>query len=193
MSQVAQPPVGRRTRVAPVAAVAAGAVAAALFVQDVIGRVIWVMLGNAYDTTSGQDYWGYLWQDFAFGNLMVLAFAAGVWFSLWRFAPVTRESGTMVVVLRGLLAAAVGGVLVFLVKLGFNLIWPLSGVGSLFGNSFPGIPWGGIAQAVNGAFYPASTAFLQQGPVVLLVVLLVWIWLGRHPSEHAVSADTAEV
>ena len=189
MSQVAESPLRQRMRIA---AVAAGGVAAVLFLQDLIGGVISATVFGSFDD-SGQDYWGLLWQGFALGNLMILAFAVGVLISLWRLAPITRELAPMVVVLRGLLAVTVGTVLVFLVHLGFNLIGPFAGVGSLFGNSFPGLPWGPIVQAVNSAFYSGSSAFLQQGPVVLLVVLLVWIWLGRHPSRHEVSAGAAEV
>jgi hypothetical protein len=192
MSQVAETLVRNRMRIA---AIAAGGIAAVLVFQDVIGNVV-ASTGYSFPSSSGADegdYWSYLWQDFVFGNLLILAFAVGVWISLWRLAAVTSELAPMAVVLRGLLAAAVGAIVVFLVHLGFNLVWPLSGVGSLFGNSFPVFPWGGIAQAVNTAFQLAAAAFLQQGPVVVLVVVLVWLWLTRHPSRSAVSADTAEV
>ena len=191
MSQVAEPLVRPRIRIA---AIAAGAVAAVLVVQDVIGNVV-AATSYSFPANSGfyQDYWSYLWQDFVFGNLLILAFAVGVWISLWRLATVSSELAPMVVVLRGILAAAVGAVLVFVVHLAFNLVWPLSGVGSLFGNSFPVFPWGPIAQAVNMSFQVGAMAFLQQGPVVVMVVLLVWIWLGRRPLQHAVPVETAEV
>jgi hypothetical protein len=73
------------------------------------------------------------------------------------------------------------------------LIKPLSGTGFLFGNSFPELNWGGIAEATAMAFQGTIAAFVHQCPIVVLVVRLVWIWLTRHPSRHAETADTAEV
>ncbi|HEU4808032.1 MAG TPA: hypothetical protein VFT01_07195 [Homoserinimonas sp.] len=190
MSQITESSVRQRMRVGGIAAVG---VAAVLFVQDLIGSVSWLLVGYSQAEYNNDMYLGHFWLTIAFGILILLAFAAGVGVSLWRFAPVTRELAPTAVVVRGLLAAAVGGVVVFVVQLGFEMIGPMSGAGPLFGHAFPWPDLGSTVQAVSMALQAAIGALVRQAPVVVLVVVLIWIWLGKHPSQHAVSADTSEV
>lgn len=190
MSQVAESISTQRMRVA---AIVAGGVAVILFVQDFIGNASWLLVAySQVEYNPGTDL-GYLWQSLVFGALFLLAFAVGAGVSLWRLAPVTGELALGSALRRALLAAGAGAVLVFLLNLGLGLFWPLSSVGPLFGNSFPELPWGGIWHAASTAFQQGMMGFVHQAPVVVLVVLLVWIWLGRHPSRHADSDAAVEV
>ena len=93
----------------------------------------------------------------------------------------------------GLLATAVGAVLVLLFSLAMNLIGPFSGAGPLLGNAFPWPSSDGAIQAFTMSLQTGIGALVRQAPVVLLVVVMAWLWLQKHPSEQAVSADTAEV
>ena len=190
MSQITETPVRQRMRVAGIAAVG---VAAVLFVQDLIGSVSTLLVGYSQAEYNTDMYLGYLWQTMAYGLLILLAFAIGVGLSLWRFAPVTRELAPTTVVVRGLLATAVGAALVFLVHLGFGMIGPMSGAGPLFGNAFPWPDLESTVQAAAMALQAAIGAFVRQAPVVVLVVVLAWLWLQKHPSQQAVAADTAKV
>jgi hypothetical protein len=136
---------------------------------------------------------GQLWLSVAFGILVVLTFAVGVGLSLWLLAPVNRQQRLNSVVVRGLLASAVGAVLVFAAQLLLEMIGPMAGAGPLLGHAFPWPDLGSTVQAASMAVQAAIGSFVRQAPVVVLIVVLTWLWLQQHPSERAVSADTAKV
>src|SRR5690554_3158153 len=92
-----------RSRVA-VAGLAAVAVAAVLFAQDLIGIASSTLVGFSLDDLAS-GYFGLMWQQaLGFGLVLVLAFSAGTFLSLWLFAPVTSRLTVAQVLLRGLLA-----------------------------------------------------------------------------------------
>jgi hypothetical protein len=157
-----------------------------------IGAVSSLLVGYSIDLMAS-SYLGYLWQSLGYGFAMLLAFAIGVFASLWLLTPLQPSLRVSQVVLCGLLAAAVGAVLVLVVSFAFGMIGPMSGSGPLFGYSFPWPDLGGALQAATMALQAAIGAFVQQAPVVILVVVLAWLWLQKHPSAVAVSAASAEV
>lgn len=178
---------------AVVAGLAALAVAAFLFVQDLIGAASSTLVGFSLDDVAS-GYFGFMWQQVVgFGLLLVLAFAGGVFLSLWLLAPATPALTVRQALLRGLLAAGIGAGVVLVVSFGLGMIGPMSGAGSLFGNAFPWPGLGSTVQAATMAFQTGIGALVRQAPVVMLVVVLAWLWLQKHPSQHADPADTAEV
>jgi hypothetical protein len=190
MSQITVSPVRQHARTA---AIAAAGVAAVLLVQDLIGIVSTVMVGYSQAENNSGTYLGYLWQSIGFGLLLLLAFAGGVFLSLWLVAQVSRSLTVMQVVLRGMLAAVVGAAAVLALSFVLEMIGPMSGAGTLFGNSFPWPDLSSTAQAFSVAVQRAVHFVVQQAPVVVLVAVLLWIWLGKHPSRHAGSSDAGEV
>ena len=181
-----------RSRVAQAGLVAV-AVAAFLFVQDLIGVASSTLIGFTLDDVAS-GYFGAMWQGLAgFGLVMLLLFAGGVFLSLWLIAPILSTLTLKQTLLRGLLATAVGAVLVLLFSLAMNLIGPFSGAGPLLGNAFPWPSTDGAIQAFTMSLQTGIGALVRQAPVVLLVVVMAWLWLQKHPLEQAVSADTAEV
>lgn len=178
---------------AAVAALVAFAVAIVLFVQDLIGTMSSTLVGFSLDDVAS-GYFGVMWQQLlGYGLLMFFLFAAGVFLSLWLLAPVSPSLTIMQALLRGLLAAAIGAVVVLVVNLGLGMIGPMSGAGTLFGNAFPWPGLGGTVQAATMALQVGIGAFVRQAPVVVLVVVLTWLWLQKHPSSAGVSVASAEV
>ncbi|MEX1078777.1 MAG: hypothetical protein WED09_06685 [Homoserinimonas sp.] len=188
MSQVTETLNAQRMRVA---AIAAGGVAAALFVQDLIGNLSWLLVGYSQMENGGM-YVGQLWLTIAYGVAMLLVFAAGVFLSLWLLAPANPSLTVKHVLLRGLLAAVIGAGAVLVVSFGWEMTGRV-GAGTLFGSSFPWPSLDRTVQAGSMALQSGMSALLRHAPVVLLVVLLTWIWQGRDASRHADPADVAEV
>lgn len=172
---------------AAVAGVAATGVAAILILQDLAGTISSTLVGFSVDSlVSG--YFEIVWGMFGFGFVTVLGFCLGVFASLWLPAPVSARASLGQAVLRSLLAAGIGGALVMAVTLALGLIGPMSGAGPLFGYSFPWPDLDAATQALTMAFQSGVGAFVRQAPVVVLVVILVWLWLQKHPAFGVVSA-----
>ena len=177
----------QRIRTAGIVAVG---VALILIVQGVAG-----VMAAALEASAMGSFPGVLFANLlqVIDAIFIIAFAIGVGLSLWLMAPITRELTPGSAIRRGLLAAAIGAGFVLVVLLCFEWIDSDSGLGALFADSIPGIPWNDIVQAGARSLHQGIGMFIRVAPVVVLVVLLVWVWLTRHPSRHAVSADTAEV
>jgi hypothetical protein len=190
MSQITETSTGQRMRIA---AIVAAGVAVVLFLQDLIGTLSWLIVGYEQAQYNPGMYLEQLWLSVAFGILTLLAFAVGAGLSLWLLAPLNRHQRPTSVVVRGLLAAAVGAVLVFALQLVLGMIAPMAGAGPLLGHAFPWPELGGTIQAASMALQSGIGTFVRQAPVVVLVVVLCWLWLQKPPSQPAVSADTAEV
>lgn len=130
------------------------------------------------------------------GGLVVtyyLPFAIGAFASLWLVAPITAELPLSGAVKCSLLAAGIGTALVVVIRTVMYSSGAFSSVGSFVGNSFPTLPVDRVVQEAAFAFQGGVNIFLALVPLVMLTVILVWMRLTRHPSQHAVSADTAEV
>jgi hypothetical protein len=190
MNQTTETQTGQRMRIAAIVAVG---VAIVLFAQDLISNVSWLLVGYSQAQYNPGMYLEQLWLTIAFGFVVLLAFAIGVGLSLWLVAPVGRHQRATSVVVRGILATAVGAVLVFVVRMLLEMIGPMTGAGPLLGHAFPWPGLGNTLQAASMAFQAALGAFVRQAPVVVLVALLTWLWLQKQLPAQAVSADTAEV
>jgi len=178
---------------AALAGLAALVIAAFLFAQDLIGVASSTLIGFTLDDVAS-GYFGNMWQGLVgFGLLTLLLFAGGVFLSLWVIAPILSTLTLKQALLRGLLAAAVGAALVLLFSLAMNLIGPFSGAGPLLGNAFPWPSSAGTIQAFTMSLQTGIGALVRQAPVVMLVVVVAWLWLQKHPSSTSVSTDTGEV
>ncbi len=115
-----------------------------------------------------------------------LPFAIGVLLSLWFIAPIAPELHVAHVITRSILASAVGAVLAVLVAIVASLVGLVSsGLMSHFMSTrFDGHTWVVILGSGLGA---GGQQFVSSTPLVILVGVLLWVWLERHPSKHAVS------
>lgn len=122
-----------------------------------------------------------------------LPFAIAVFASLWLVTPITGELSLSSVAKRALLAAGIGAALVFVIRTVLGSAGAFSSVGSFVGNSFPALPVDRVVQEAGFALQAGANIFLQFAPLVMLVVILLWMRLARHPSQHGVSADSGSV
>src|SRR5690554_179338 len=122
-----------------------------------------------------------------------LPFSLGVFVTLWLLAPVAADTSLASVIKRSVLAAGVGAVVVVLVRAAVSSAGAFSGVGSFFGNSFPSLPYDSVLWALGHGIQAGLGSFVQLLPLVMLLVVLSWMWLAKHPSRHAVSAGAVEV
>ena len=117
-----------------------------------------------------------------------LPFTVGVFASLWLIAPVAAELGLWQVVARSVLATGIGAAVALIASAAPYLVGAFSGVGSLFGNSFPTLPFNGITRAALLGLQAGSGAFVELFPLVILAGIFLWLWLQKHPSGHETGA-----
>lgn len=173
-----------RRRGAVPALLAATGVLAALLVQGVLlGLINTMTLAGMPGAPSSL---GYLWAGQLQGALTnALPLAVGVLLSLWLLAPIVPELRLVHVVLRALLATAVGALLVVAVAVIVGFLGSLAGL-NFFSASFPDLAgplrssWFAVLQGVTGAF----RAFVVNSPIVVLAAVLLWGWPRRHPLPH---------
>ena len=124
-----------------------------------------------------------------------VALCVGVFLSLWVIAPIAPELHIGHVITRSSLAAGVGGVVLLIVLFSIGLV-SLATVGhGVAGAQSSGIYFdaGSIGVMATASLVAAVTAFIQAIPFTVLAGVLVWNWLQRHPSRHAVSGMLDEV
>lgn len=130
-----------------------------------IGGSLW--LGTAIDTLTG-----------------ALPYGIGVFLSLWLLAPVAAELRVAHVVSRALLAAAAGGVLTVVVAVSAALVGAARGL-------FPGLRFADVAGQLGSGFATglqhALMTVIDLLPLTVLVAILLWSWLTRHPNRHPVA------
>jgi hypothetical protein len=110
--------------------------------------------------------------------------AAGVLVSLKFLAPVASDQSIATVLLRGLIATAVGAVFSQVAVLVTTFLGQLSLNGPIFGATFPQIVSG---QGLD-LFYRLSSVLptaLHNAPTVVLIVILGWLWMRRAPLTTA--------
>lgn len=170
------------------AAVAAAAVFVVLLAQSLVSTISYTVSG-ALTGTLQTDYLAAVWSGIISSALVVeTPLAIGVFLCLWIIAPIAAELRLAAVVARAGLATAVGGLLALLMAIIWNLNGAFSGVGSLFGNTFPALPYDRIWDAVVYGVQSGIGVFFLQVPLVVLVGVLLWLWLQRHIVAHTDSA-----
>jgi hypothetical protein len=171
-------------------ALASGLVVLAVsLVQNVLNAVITQLtfLGSS-DVPAWQWWAGYATQ-FA---TSAVPLAIGVFLSVWFIAPIGPDLHIAHVITRSVLAAAVGGALVFVVSVvtnGFSLV-----TNGLMGQiRIPVVEGDQFLQALGFSASIAGGQFVMVTPLVILVGVLLRMWLERHPSEHEIVGivDTA--
>jgi len=170
----------------------AAALAALLIALNIASVIIALVNDSFYRITSSgggfnlsvmSDYLtGFVREVFSY----LLPLAAGVFVSLKFIAPITSTTSVATVLLRGLIATAVGVAMatVFVIVGGF--IGGLSFAGPLFGGSFPQVL--GVDNVGFDFLYRISTMLpsaLQIAPTVVLIVILGWLWMRRVPLKTA--------
>lgn len=182
-----------RRRGAFVAVVAAGGVLAFTILQRVVEGVLLSIVGAGMVSLGFlADVWnGVASSVVGFG----LPFALGVFLCLWLIAPVGADLHLGHVITRSALATAAGAVLVVIVQGVLAFFASFSTGGQLFGSSFPAVSFDG--ESLASTWLLLLQQVISMGisllPLVILACVLLWIWLERHPREHAVTGMLDEV
>ncbi len=174
---------GRRGVLA--AAVVASVVLAIAALQRTLTTLVGVgaVIAQGYDGVGGIG--GSLWLGTAIDTLTgALPFGIGVFLSLWLLAPIAAELRAAHVVARGLLAAAVGGALTVAVAVSAAMVGAARGL-------FPGLRFADVPVQLSSGFTTglqhALLTVIDLLPLTVLVAILLWSWLTRHPNRHPVA------
>jgi MFS family permease len=122
-------------------------------------------------------------------------FAFGFFVSLWILAPISDELELRFVIARGVLAGAVGFVIVAIVGviLAFVATVEGGGTGSTLGYSWPWEQFGGFGANVLTVLATSLGLYLSYLPHVMLAAVLLWHWLRTHERSHSVSGILDEM
>jgi len=124
-----------------------------------------------------------------------LPFAFGFFVSLWILAPVSDELELRFVIARGVLAGALGFVIVAVtgVILAFVITVEGGGTGSTLGYSWPWEQFEGFGANVLTVLASSLGLFVSYLPHVILAAVLLWHWLRTHERSHSVSGILDEM
>ncbi len=181
-----------KRRGAVLASLTAGAVLAVMLAQSILLGLTTMLVGLGYADVSGSTL-PTLFASASYAALIgALPFAAGVFLSLWQFAPIGRELRFAHVISRSVLAAAVGSGLTFVVSLiaAFAGALASGGAFNLLQNAFPlARVTDGIGQAFLVAGQTTAVAFITTVPLVALAAVGLWVWVReREPSYRVEGA-----
>lgn len=123
----------------------------------------------------------------------VLPVTIGVFLSLWIIAPVAAQLRLGHVISRAILAAGIGGTLLFLVGAVEATLAVLSTTPPAAQPGTYNVDLGGIGGAVLSYLSTAMVQFVALLPIVVLAGILEWIWLERHPRDHVVTGLVDDV
>jgi len=124
-----------------------------------------------------------------------LPFAFGFFVSLWILAPISDELELRFVIARGVLAGALGFVIVAVtgIVLAFVTTVEGGGTGSTLGYSWPWEQFGGFGAQVLTVVAASLGHFVSFLPHVILAAVLLWHWLRTHERSHSVSGILDEM
>ncbi len=123
------------------------------------------------------------------GFALDFVFAVGVFLALWLIMPIVAGLRLSSVVVRSVVATVAGAVLVFIAML---LIGFYNAIGGILSTQvgFRGevaSHWVGFGISTGGGY------LVDAMPLVILVGILLWMWLAKHPSDTLASSLATEV
>ncbi|HAM27410.1 MAG TPA: hypothetical protein DCP11_12115 [Microbacteriaceae bacterium] len=172
-----------------VSLVSAAVVFAVLVVQSVLSFLVSQLGHLGVGSSQGFQWWSFYGQQV---GTVYVSFSVGVLVGLWFIAPVAAELRLAHVITRSALASAVGAVFAFLAVVVVSAV-VLASEGLMGQAIFSRLTGESMLHALGAAFGTAGQEFVSATPLVILVGILLWNWLDRHPSKHHVSGiiDTA--
>jgi len=177
----------------PGAAPAALAGLGVLLVLLIIGFLqgLFTTLGVAATSTIDGGYFGQLWTAQLVGLATgPLPFAVGVFLGLWQVAPIAPTLRLAHVVTRSVLAALLGGAVMWIVFWVAQLVVEVAG----FAREFQGaVLFGKLGPDAIGAAFRALSVTTGYLPIAVLAGILLWGWLQRHPLDKPVHGALDEV
>jgi hypothetical protein len=179
----------KRPGVVPAALTALGVLVTLLAIGFLQG--VFTTLGVAATSTIAGDYVGQIWFAQLVGLLTgPLPFAVGLFLCLWQVAPIAPTLRLAHVVTRSLLAALLGGVVVWIVFWISQLVLDVAGTAHEFQGA---ILFGKLGADAVVAVFRALSVTAGYLPVAVLAAILLWGWLQRHPLDTPVHGTLDEV
>ncbi|HEY4152934.1 MAG TPA: hypothetical protein VGM38_06395 [Pseudolysinimonas sp.] len=137
------------------------------------------------------DYVGQIWTGLLVGSVTgPLPFAIGVFLCFWQVAPIAPVLRLAHVVTRSILAALLGGAVIWIVSLVFQVVVEVS-------NTQFSTPAGDVLAQLGPdalqSLFGALAATVGYLPIVVLAGILLWGWLQRHPLGTRVHGALDEV
>jgi hypothetical protein len=180
-----------------VSAVTALALAAFLFVQEILLALIsWVgvlpYLSSQQGSAALSPFGLALWPLLA----LAVAFGIGFFVSLWLVAPIAEELRVGHVITRAVLATGIASTLVFIVFAIVGVIGAFSpSGGSLAGFEFPWPRFSGdnAALALGRALETGLQTLIGMLPLGVLAGVLLWLWRKDHPPKHPLAGYIDEI
>jgi hypothetical protein len=154
-------------------------------------QAVFSTLAVVASQSGGQDFVGQLWWGQVVGSLSgPLPFAIGVFLCLWQVAPIAPTLRLAHVVTRAILAALLGGAVMWIVFLVVQVVVEVTG--TPFATPAADVLGRLGVDALQSLFRTLSVtaAYL---PVAVLAAILLWGWLQRHPQGKPVHGALDEV
>ncbi len=165
-----------------------------VFATLLVTSVVQALLSTLWAATAESvpaDYFGQIWSQHLQESLSGrLPFAIGVFLCFWQLAPIAPVLRLAHVVTRSILAALVGGALMWLVLMVLQLV---AAVGRTPFSTPALTVLGELGPDALQALFQALSAIVAWLPVVALSGILLWGWLQRHPSDKPVHGALDEV
>jgi hypothetical protein len=140
---------------------------------------------------AGQDFVGAVWGGQVFNSLTgPLPFAVGVFLCFWQVAPIAPVLRLAHVVTRSILAALVGGAVMWLVTFIAVIVLDISQAPFSFRAADV---FGQLGPDALRALFQALSVTAGYLPIAVLAGILLWGWLQRHPLATPVHGALDEV
>jgi len=175
-------------------AVPAFLAALGVFVTLLVSSFVQALLSTLWAASAASapaNYFGQVWSEHLQDSLSGrLPFAVGVFLCFWQVAPIAPVLRLAHVVTRSVLAALLGGGVMWLVLMAFQLV--VDNVKTPF--STPALAvLGELGPDALQSLFHALAAIVAWLPVVALSGILLWGWLQRHPLDKPVHGALDEV
>lgn len=140
---------------------------------------------------SGGDFVGQVWSGQLIESLTgPLPFAVGVFLCVWQLAPIAPSLRLAHVVTRSILAALLGGAVMWVVLVVEQVLLDVSRAPFSF---HADQVFGTLGTDALSSLFGALGAAVGYLPVVALAAIVLWGWLQRHPLDTPVSGALDEV
>ena len=154
-------------------------------------QALFTTLQVVFLESAAHDFVGTVWSSQLINSLTgPLPFAIGVFLCFWQVAPIAPVLRLAHVVTRSILAALLGGAVMWLVFLVSQVVLDISNAPFSFHavNVF-----GQIGPDALTSLFRALAVTVGDLPVTVLAGILLWGWLQRHPPGTPVSGALDEV
>jgi len=179
----------KRPGVVPAFLTALGVFAALLLIEFL--KTLFSTLSVIAASSLAGDYVGQVWFGLLVGSITgPLPIAIGIFLCFWQIAPIAPTLRLAHVVTRSILAALVGGAVIWIATLAVQAVVEVSNTPFVTPAS---TVIGKLGSDLVLGLFGALTLTVQYLPITVLAGILLWGWLQRHPLDKPVHGALDEV